>query len=63
MGGKLSLRNVSLHFWPEEVPTTPAPVEQTLRIAEPPMGLLIYAGAGDSIGVAPADCTVHRFRA
>src|SRR4029077_1461875 len=45
-GDELSLQNVSFQVPPVEVPFTPTAVQRTLRIIEPWMGLLRYAGLG-----------------
>jgi flagellar M-ring protein FliF len=45
-GDLLSLQNISFQVPPVEVLTTPSPVQRTLRILEPWVGLLRYAGVG-----------------
>ena len=45
-GDELSIQNVSFETPPVETPTPPTPVERTLRILTPWMGLLRYAGLG-----------------
>jgi flagellar M-ring protein FliF len=45
-GDELSIQNISFQVPAVEVPPTPSPVQRTLRIMEPWIGLLRYAGLG-----------------
>jgi flagellar M-ring protein FliF len=45
-GDQLSIQNVSFQEPPVEVPPAPTPVQRTLRLLEPWMGLLRYVGLG-----------------
>ena len=45
-GDELSIQNISFQVPPVEIPRAPSPVQRTLRIIEPWIGLLRYAGLG-----------------
>jgi len=45
-GDELSIQNVSFQVPPVEIPLAPTPVQRTLRIIQPWLGLLRYAGLG-----------------
>ncbi|MBZ5698036.1 MAG: flagellar M-ring protein FliF [Acidobacteriia bacterium] len=45
-GDELSIQNISFQAPPAEAPSTPSPVQRILRVVEPWIGLLRYAGLG-----------------